>query len=99
MVYLVRTSEFMGDWDKAWSILSDMIKYVGQNYDQVKDSYLMTNIAGPTDQVHWVLAFDSLADEEKFAFKVFQDPKYMEAMRSTEGLMTAPVDRLYRREG
>ena len=98
MVYLVRTSELTGDWEEAWSILNDLIKYVGQNYKQVKESFLMTNIAGPTDQVHWILAFDSLAEEETFAFEVFQDSKYMEAMKSAAGSMTAPVDRLYRRE-
>lgn len=78
--------------------MSEFIKYVGQNYDQVKDSYLMTNIAGPTDQGHWVLGFDSLADEEDFAVKVIQDSKYIEAMKSFDGLLTAPIDRLYRRE-
>ena len=98
MVYLVRTSDFTGDWDKGWNILSDMVQYIGQKYDQVKDSYLMTNIAGPTDQVHWILTFDSLAAEEAFAVKVFQDPKYMESMRNLVGLLTAPIDRLYRRE-
>jgi hypothetical protein len=98
MVYLVRTSKFTGNWENGWKILGDMVKYIGQNYDQVKDSYLMTNIAGPTDQVHWILAFDSLAAEEAFAIKVFQDPKYLESMGNLSGLLTAPIDRLYRRE-
>jgi hypothetical protein len=62
MVYLVRTSEMTGDWEKAWATLTDIIEYVGQNYDQVKDSFLMTNIAGPTGKVHWVLSFETLAN-------------------------------------
>jgi len=98
MVHLVRTSEMTGDWEKTWAAFSDIIKYVGQNYDQVKESYLMTNIAGPIDKVHWVLSFETLADEEDFAIKVFQDSRYMESMKSLEGLLTPPVDRLYRRE-
>jgi hypothetical protein len=98
MVYLVRTSEITGDWERAWATYTDIIKYIGQNYDQVKESYLMTNIAGPTNKVHWVLSFETLADEEDFAIKVFQDSRYMETMKSLDGLITPPNDRLYRRE-
>ena len=46
------------------------------------------NIAGPVDQFHWVMAFESLADEENYAHKVMDDPKYVESMKKTMDLMS-----------
>jgi hypothetical protein len=98
MVYLVRTSTILKNWEKAWKVWSELSDHVKQEYKQVKDSYFLTNIAGPTDQIHWVLAFDSLADEESFAMKVYEDKTYFKGMEASEGLLSPPVDRLYRRE-
>jgi len=98
MVHLVRTSTILKDWEKAWKVWSGLAEHVKKEYKEVKDSYFLTNIAGPTDQVHWVVVFDSLADEERFAMKVYEDKAYFKGMSESQGLVSSPVDRLYRRE-
>ena len=98
MVYLVRTSRILKDWEKAWKTASSLSEHIKKEYKQVKDSYFLTNIAGPTDQVHWVVEFNSLADEESFALKAMEDKAYFKAMVAMEGLTTPWVDRLYRRD-
>jgi len=97
MVYLVRTAHIINDWEKVGELYRDLSTHIKEKYEQVKDSYFLLNIAGPVDQIHWVIAFDSLADEESYAHKVMDDPKYVEAMKMTMDLMSPPVDRLYRK--
>ena len=98
MVYLVRTSSILKDWEKAWKTASGMSEHIKKEYKEVKDSYFLTNIAGPVDQVHWVVEFGSLADEERFALKAMEDKVYFQGMVDMEGLTTPLVDRLYRRD-
>jgi len=98
MVYLVRTGSILKDWEKAWKAASELSGHIKEEYKEVKDSYFLTNIAGPTDQVHWVVEFETLADEEQFARKAMEDKVYFKGMTAMEGLATPLVDRLYRRE-
>lgn len=98
MVYLTRSTTFTGDWQKGWQTLMDVSRYCEDAYPEVKESFLMTNIAGPTDQVHWVHGFEGLSEEDSFSHKPFQDEKYMSSMMSLDGIVTAPIDKLYRRE-
>jgi hypothetical protein len=56
------------------------------------------SIAGPIDELHWVVAFDSLADEERFALKAMEDEVYGKTFMDFEGRLTPFVDRLYRRK-
>jgi hypothetical protein len=98
MVYLVRTSTILKDWEKAWKVWSGLSTHIKKKYKEVKDSYFLNNIAGPQDQVHWVVVFDSLADEEGFALKAYEDKVYIKGLMDSEGLISTPVDRLYRRE-
>jgi hypothetical protein len=98
MVYLVRTSRFVKDWDKAWEAISGLSEHVKKQYKEVKESYFLSNIAGPIDQLHWVVAFDNLADEERFAARAMQDEAYGKAFLAFEGRLTPFVDRLYRRD-
>ena len=55
-------------------------------------------IAGPIDELHWVVEFNSLADEERFASKAIKDEAYGKAFMEFEGRLTPFVDRLYRRD-
>jgi hypothetical protein len=98
MVYLVRTSRFLKDWEKAWKSIAGLSDHLKEEYKEVKESYFLSNIAGPIDQLHWVLAFDSLADEERFASKAMEDKTYAKAFADFEGRLTPFMDRLYRRE-
>jgi hypothetical protein len=98
MVYLVRTSKILKDWEKAWKIATGLSEHIKKQYKEVKGSYFLTNIAGPTDQIHWVVEFSSLADEESFAMKVWEDKTYFKGIADIEGLVSPMVDRLYRRE-
>jgi hypothetical protein len=98
MVYLVRTSSILKDWEKAWKLAAGLSDHLKKEYQEVKDSYFLSNIAGPVDQVHWVVEFASLADEERFAARAMEDKTYFKAMEGMLGLTTPSVDRLYRRE-
>ena len=98
MVYLSRTMKFTGDWQTGWKTLEEISRYCGEKYSEVEESYLMTNIAGPTDEIHWVLGFKGLAEEDSFSHTVWKDEKYMQAMMSLDGIVTPSIDRLYRRE-
>jgi hypothetical protein len=98
MVYLVRTCKFLKDWEKAWQSISSLTDHLKKEYKEVKDSYFLSNIAGPIDELHWVVEFDSLADEERFALKAMKDEAYGKAFMDFEGRLTPFVDRLYRRD-
>jgi hypothetical protein len=98
MVYLVRTCKFLKDWEKAWQSISGLSDHLKKDYKEVKDSYFLSNIAGPIDELHWVLEFESLAEEERFAAKAMKDEAYGKAFMEFEGRLTPFVDRLYRRD-
>lgn len=98
MVYLVRTFGFLKDWEKAWEAIEGLSKHVAKEYKEVKASYFLSNIAGPIDQMHWVVEFESLADEERFAAKAVKDEAYGKAFMAFEGSLSPFVDRLYRRD-
>ncbi len=98
MVYMVRTCSFLKDWEKAWQAVAGLSDHCRKEYKEVKESYFLSNIAGPIDALHWVLAFDSLADEERFASKAMKDEGYGKFFMDFEGRLTPFVDRLYRRE-
>jgi hypothetical protein len=98
MVYLVRTSNILKDWEKAWKIASSLSEHIKKEYRQVKDSYFLTNIAGPINQIHWVVEFASLADEESFAQKAMEDKTYFKGVADIADLVSPMVDRLYRRD-
>jgi hypothetical protein len=98
MVYMVRTCRFLKDWEKAWQAVDGLSNHVKKEYKEVKESYFLSNIAGPIDQLHWVLSFDSLADEERFASKAMKDEAYGKAFMDMDGRLSPFVDRLYRRD-
>jgi hypothetical protein len=98
MVYLVRTCKFLKDWEKAWQSIADLSDHLKKNYKEVKNSYFLSNIAGPIDELHWAVEFESLAEEERFASKAMKDEAYGKAFMDFEGRLTPFVDRLYRRD-
>jgi len=98
MVYLVRTCKFLKDWEKAWEGVTGLSDHLKKSYKEVKDSYFLSNIAGPIDELHWVVEFESLADEERFAAKAMKDEDYGKGFMAIEGRLTPFVDRLYRRD-
>ena len=96
MVYLVRTQRFIKFDDSIYEKAAKLDEHISKNYPQVKGMKYMMNIAGPIDEGHWLLQFDSLADEEDWAKKVSQDEVYRQWFRDIEGILTPGVDRLYR---
>jgi hypothetical protein len=46
--------------------------------------------------MHWALDFASLADEDDWAAKIIQDERCTGWSKGASGVMSPPVDRLYR---
>jgi hypothetical protein len=61
-----------------------MSEHIKKKYKEVEDSYFLTNIAGPTDQVHWVVELGSLANLERFALKAMEDKVYRGVLPSLQ---------------
>jgi hypothetical protein len=84
MVYLVRKTRVVGDWGKmedAARGFSDFWK----KQPETRGMEVWSNIAGRQDEYRFVAKFDSLADEEKFAKRLWDDKAY-------EGVMTKFVE-------
>ena len=48
------------------------------------------------NEIHWVMHFESLAEEDDWAAKIVQDEVYLNWFIKAEGVLTPGVDRLYR---
>jgi hypothetical protein len=96
MVYLVRTSRYLKFDESFEGKTSKLMEHIRKTYPQIKDMKLLFNVAGPVNETHLVLEFASLADEDEWAAKVMQDKLYLEWFRASMGVMSPPVDRLYR---
>ena len=96
MVYLTRTGRVTKDWEKAWEFCTELSRFFKENYKDIEDVQLLTNIAGRLDEFHWVLTFESLAKEEEIAMKLVADERYMMLLKKGEGFFSDFVDNLYR---
>ena len=95
MVQLVRTTAIEGDWEKAARALRKLMLQA-KDSTLVQDSYLLFNVAGRVDGVHWVVTFESMADEEKWGESVVNDETYIEQLMALRSEVAPMVDRLYR---
>ncbi len=96
MVYLVRTSRYLKFDESIEEKTTKLFEHLNNNYPQIKDMKFLWNVTGPINEVHWMMQFDSLADEDEFAAKVIQDKVYHDWFKASEGIITPGFDRLYR---
>ena len=99
MIYLVRTQRFIRFDESINEKAAKLEEHISKNYPQVKDMKYLMNVTGPIDEGHWMLQFDSLADEEDWAKKISQDEVYHQWFNDIEGVLTPGFDRLYRDSG
>lgn len=95
MVYLIRNVRVARDWDKMEDAGKAMSEYWAKQ-PQVKGVEVWSNIAGPQDEYKFVAKFDSLADEEKFALKLWDDKGYEAAMTRFIAVFDLKDDQLIR---
>ena len=96
MVYLVRTMQYLKFDESFEGATGKLVKHLRESCPQVKEMRVLWNVPGPINEVHWVLAFESLAAEDDWASKIVKDEIYLNWMMKAEGLITPGVDRLYR---
>ena len=96
MVYLVRTARMLKYSEEFGEATSKLDEHFKKNYPEIKESKMLWNITGAIDESHWVLTFDSLADEDKWAGAVMQDEVYRDWFTAADGVMGPMVDKLYR---
>jgi len=95
MVNLVRTVALLDKPGEGFALAVEITKYL-REFEEVADAQLVTNINGPQNQLHFVVSFDSLAEEEKFARRAYEDQRYMELMKRSTGKLSWPTDNLSR---
>jgi hypothetical protein len=96
MVYLVRTASYLSFDESFEGKTNTLMEHIRKSYPQIKDMKFLWNVAGPVNEMHWVLEFASLADEDDGAAKIMQDKLYGEWLRASMEVMSPPIDRLYR---
>jgi len=79
MVYLIRHVRVTGNWEKMEAAARGLAEY-WEKQPECTSVEAWSNIAGPQDAYRFVASFDSLADEEKFALRLWNDPGYEKVM-------------------
>jgi hypothetical protein len=95
MVYLIRNVRVARDWEKMEGAAKALADYWGRQ-PQVKSVEVWGNIAGRQDAFRFVVKFDSLADEEKFALKLWDDEAYGRVMMEFVAVFDLEEDELVR---
>jgi hypothetical protein len=95
VVYLVRNVRVARDWEKMEAAAKAVTDYWTKQ-PQVKGVEVWGNIAGPQDEFRFVVKFDSLADEEKFALKLWDDEGYAKVMTQFMAVFDLKDDELVR---
>ena len=95
MVYLIRNVRVTGNWEKMESAAKALQDFWAKQ-PQVKGVELWSNIAGPQDEYKFVAKFESLADEEKFALKLWDDKGYESVMMQFMQVFELKDDQLIR---
>jgi hypothetical protein len=83
-----------GKGQEAWAWVIKLATYVNETYEDVSVQ-LNRNFNGPTNQVHWVQAFGSLAEVDAFIQKLNKDEKWAELYAQGEELWTGRIDNYY----
>ena len=96
MIYLVRTAQSLKFDEDLFEKTNNLIEHIGESYPLIKDMKVLYNITGPVNEVHWVLEFESLADEDEWGTMIMQDEHYIGWLRESHGIISPFVDRLYR---
>jgi hypothetical protein len=95
VVYLIRHARVERDWEKMEGAAKAMSEYWAKQ-PQVKGVEVWGNIAGRQDEYRFVAKFESLADEEKFALKLWDDKGYETAMTQFVSVFELEEDELVR---
>ena len=95
MVYLIRNVRITGDWAKMEGAAKALTDYWSKQ-SQVKSVEVWGNIAGRQDEYRFVVKFDSLADEEKFALGLWDDKGYEAVMTKFIEVFDLEEDELVR---
>jgi hypothetical protein len=95
MVTLIRTVRVTGDWGKMESVSRALLQYWAK-MPQVRKAEAWSNVTGPQDQFRFVAQFDSLADEEQFALKLWSDNAYEKVMTDFVSVFDIGTDELVR---
>jgi hypothetical protein len=95
MVYLIRTVRVARDWEKMEAAAKALTEFWSKQ-PQVKNVEVWGNIAGRQDEYRFVVKFDSLADEEKFALKLWDDKGYESVMMQFMAVFDLEEDELVR---
>ncbi len=99
MIYFVRTMRFLKYDENFEQQSSKVFSHMRKQYPKIRDMKFLMNVTGPINEMHWVIQFDSLADEDEWAGKLMRDETYMSWMMASEGIIGSDVvDRLYREE-
>ncbi len=95
MVYLIRNVRVARDWEKMEGVAKALLEFWGKQ-PQAKSVEAWGNIAGRQDEYRFVVKFDSLADEEKFALKLWEDKGYESVMMQFTSVFELQDDELVR---
>ncbi len=95
MVYLIRHARVERDWEKMEGVAKNLVEY-WKKQPQVKGVEVWGNIAGPQDEYRFVIKFESLADEEKFALGLWDDKGYEKVMMDFFSVFHMGEDELVR---
>jgi len=95
MVYLIRNVRVVRDWEKMEGAARALIEFWTRQ-PEVKSAEVWGNIAGAQDAFRFVVKFESLADEEKFALKLWDDKGYEKVMTQFMSVFELGEDELVR---
>jgi len=96
MVYLTRSMRILKFDEAIEESSKKLIAHFRTSYPQIKDMRFVWNVTGRLDEMHWLLAFDSLAAEDDWAAVVMGDPVYGEWFTAMDGKIGDIVDHLFR---
>jgi hypothetical protein len=95
MVYLIRHARVAREWSKMEAAARAVVEYWSRQ-PTVKGVEVWGNIAGPQDEFRFAAKFESLADEEKFALGLWDDPGYEKVMTQFAEVFDLGEDELVR---
>ncbi len=98
MVYLTRTELVReSKWKEAFEIALKARDYIRKD-PLVVQAEVLTGINGTLNRMYFVTAFNSLADEEKWAEKTMAEPEYQDLLEKSLGFAVenSSEDNLFR---
>ena len=98
MVYLTRSALVLESrWKDAMEFAIKARDYIRKD-SLVRQADVLMGINGTLSRLHYVIGFDSLADEEKWAIKSGEDEEYRNLLEESLSVSVenSAVDNLYR---